>query len=289
MRTYVGFTMASAMLALLCSGCMVPKEKYDEALAACRRANEAQNETQERLRAARAENDQLKSELDQSRASLAFKQAEVDRLENQNATLASDLAKLQELYKRSQQGEVPMPVGPIVLLPAPVDQALRQFAAENPELVEYLPEYGMVKFKSDFTFEKGEDQLSASAITALNKLTVILNSEAARKFNLYVAGHTDDIPIKKPDTLRRHPTNWYLSVHRSVEVQKQLVKGGLTPSRIGVMGFGEYHPIAPNAPGQKGNQLNRRVEIWVVPPDRFLTSSNVQASSAVSVEENTGK
>jgi len=67
----------------------------------------------------------------------------------------------------------------------------------------------------------------------------------------------------------------YLSVHRAVAIKKVMEKAGLAAARIGVMGFGEYHPIAPNKSSggkNRGNQANRRVEIWIVPPNRFLTS-----------------
>ena len=78
--------------------------------------------------------------------------------------------------------------------------------------------------------------------------------------------------ILKPDTIQRHPDNWYLSVHRSVAVQEVLTGAGLAPQRVGLMGFSEYHPVAANASGKGGNQANRRVELWIVPPDRFITS-----------------
>ena len=140
----------------------------------------------------------------------------------------------------------------------------------------------MVKFKADFTFDKGSDDVSAEAASALDKLVDILNSSAAKDFNVYVAGHTDDIPIKKPETLRRHPTNWYLSAHRAVEVQSVLEKQGLAPQRIGVMGFSEYHPVEANAAGQKGSAKNRRVEIWIVPPGKFLTEATTTPAPAPS-------
>jgi len=165
-----------------------------------------------------------------------------------------------------------LPEGP--LLPPTLDKALRDFAAAHPELLTYLPKYGMIKLNADLTFEKGSDDLStlsAQAKEALKKFVEIINSDAAAKFNVYIAGHTDDIPIAKPETKRRHPTNWYLSVHRAVSVLKELGRDGLTDSRMGAMGFGEYHPVAPNAPGNKGNVANRRVEIWIVSPERFLT------------------
>jgi len=32
-----------------------------------------------------------------------------------------------------------------------------------------------------------------------------------------------------------------------------------------VRGFGEFRPIVPNRAGKKGNPLNRRVEIYIIP------------------------
>ncbi len=271
MRTYLAILLVIVAAAglLSASGC-VSKVEYDKARALCRRANEELRKSQETLQAAQDEKAAMSARLANSDRTLAAKQKEIALLEEKGSNLQESLDKLKALYDKARQTDVPPPIGSIVVLPAPVDKALRGFAKMNPELVEYLPQYGMVKFKSDFTFDKGSDDVSDEAIKALGKLVEILNGEAASIFHVYVAGHTDDIPIRKPATLRRHPTNWYLSVHRAVEVQKELVKANLAPGRIGAMGFGEYHPIEPNKPGKKGNVKNRRVEIWIVPPDRFL-------------------
>ena len=114
-------------------------------------------------------------------------------------------------------------------------------------------------------------RLKPDAFDALKRLAAIMDSPSASRLNIFVAGHTDNIPISKPETLRRHPNNLYLSLHRAVEVQKVLVDAGVAPGRIGVMGFGEHHPVEPNA-GKGGNVANRRVEIWLVAPDKFLTT-----------------
>ena len=146
---------------------------------------------------------------------------------------------------------------------------MKEFAEANPNIVEFDGKNGMVKFKSDLTFPPGSAQVNPGAAATLAKLVNILNADAAKTFAIYIAGHTDDIPIGK--SYKRHPTNWYLSAHRAVGVQKSLVKAGMDPRRVVVMGFGEYHPIMPNKPDKKGNPKNRRVEIWVVPAGSFLT------------------
>jgi len=273
MKTYWAITpAAAALLGVILTGGCVSLDKYNELRALNTRANEELQKTKSALQQTQAERDTLAGQLSDRDALLKAKQSEIDLLDSNYTKLQGDFAKLDALYKKLLADEqLPLPIGPI--LPQPVDRALRAFAKDNPELVEYLPRFGMVKFKSDFTFDKGSDDVSAGAADALGKLVDILNAQAAAEFHVYVAGHTDDIPIKRASTRRRHPTNWYLSVHRAVEVQKVLVKAGLEPARICAMGFGEYHPVAPNKPNKKGNPKNRRVEIWIVPPGRFLTQA----------------
>jgi chemotaxis protein MotB len=43
-----------------------------------------------------------------------------------------------------------------------------------------------------------------------------------------------------------------------------MVKNGIESTRLSVRGFGEFRPIAPNAPDKKGNAANRRVEMFIV-------------------------
>ena len=272
MRSFVATAVATTMLAglLLAGGC-VAKEKYDKAVAMMRNANEQLENSQQALRDAREDNSELQEQLGDCDAALQSKSDEVALLEKSKDELSAEFAKLQALYEKLSQGDKPVDLPPFPL-PAKVDQALKAFAAANPGLLDYLPQYGMVKLKSDLTFAVGSHMVRPAAQDALKKLVAIVNSPEASSFNVYVAGHTDDIPIVKETTKRMHPNNWYLSVHRAVAVEQVLTTAGLKPERIGAMGFGEYHPVAPNAAGHKGNRLNRRVEIWLVPPDRFLTA-----------------
>jgi chemotaxis protein MotB len=92
-----------------------------------------------------------------------------------------------------------------------------------------------------------------------------MNSEQGKQFDLLIAGHTDDVPIKKAATRAKHPTNWHLSVHRSISVLNIMTSNGIAPKRVSVRGFGEYRPIAENKAKQGGNVANRRVEVFIVP------------------------
>ena len=131
-------------------------------------------------------------------------------------------------------------------------------------MVTYDPSKGIVKFKSDLLFERGSDVVAPAAVDAVVSLCQILASEQAKQFDIIIAGHTDDIPIGKPETRRKHPTNWHLSAHRAISVLNIMEKNNIDSGRLSARGFGEYRPVAPNKPNKKGNAQNRRVEIYIV-------------------------
>ena len=162
------------------------------------------------------------------------------------------IAKLQENLVRGVQ------------LPVELSTLLEDFAKQH-DMVTYDADRGIVKFKSDLLFEKGSDQVRPEAVEAVKALCQILNSEQAKDFDVIIAGHTDDIPIGRPATRAKHPTNWHLSAHRAISVLNVMKNNNVDPKRMSVRGFGEYRPVAPNKPNKGGNPQNRRVEIYIVP------------------------
>ncbi len=256
------------------TGC-VPKDKFDKLYSAWQRSQERLQKAETDLEDIKAQNQQLGEELATCQASLALQNKIVDNLKTANAKWRDDFAELNEKYKKAAGRDVTV-IGPkIDILPIKVDTALRALVKENPDLMEYLPKYGMIKLKADLTFDKGSVIIKPAATAALGKLAEIVNTGEAKTFHVYVAGHTDDIPLVNRATISAHGSNWGLSLHRAGAVVKVLALGGVTQRRLGALGFSKYHPVAPNAPGNKGNPLNRRVEIWIVPTDRFLTASGV--------------
>lgn len=279
MKLNVAAPLAITVLAgmLFSVGGCVSKAEYDKLNAMNRRANELRAEAEAKAKQLEAENQSLQEAMAQRDRELAALQKQVDLLEQARADLQKALA--------DAKGGIVVRAEPLTALPEDLNQELIDLAKQYGDLIEYYPELGMVKLKSDLTFAKGSDEVSAQAKEALAKFVDIINSATARRFNVYVAGHTDNIPIQKPDTRQRHPTNWYLSVHRAVAVQEVLADEGLAPERIAAMGFSEYHPIAPNASNKGGNSANRRVELWIVPPGRFLTVDRGSAGPAVPTEK----
>lgn len=229
----------------------------------------------ERLEKSEQENARLKTEYGLTENEFNLKQrqmvaqsGEITRLKAHNARLKDGAIELQKIINELQSATLSGRP-----LPPALNSALQSFADANPQIAEFDPEIGMVKFKSDLTFRPGSDKVQGKAVGMLKKLVGILNSYEGKRFAVYVVGHTDDVPIGR--SRKMHPTNWYLSAHRAVGVQQVLQSAGLSGNRIAVVGFGEYHPVAPNATsktGKKtGSRANRRVEIWIVSPGPFLT------------------
>jgi chemotaxis protein MotB len=223
-----------------------------------------QNSTQQkRIDELQAELSANMLRLEQLKQQLAAAQQkggiEVETLQQQIAALEQDLAKKQELIASMQQKLL---LGGSVL-PVEVSTMLEDFAKQY-DMVTYDSSRGIVKFKSDLLFEKGSDTVAASAVEAVKSLCGIMNSEEAKKFDIIIAGHTDDIPILKPETRAKHPTNWHLSAHRAIAVLNVMTNNKIEPKRTSVRGFGEFRPVVENRPNNKGNPQNRRVEIYIV-------------------------
>ena len=272
--TIIACAVAAAGL-LATGGC---NTDLAEALAANRRLKAMNEKLVAAEKQLKGQNDALASDLAAKEGQLTAAESRYLEMQNKNSLLAGDFAKLKGLYEEIKGRPQTITFGGAAL-PAGVDKKLKELAAQHADLITYLPEYGMVKLKSDPTFEKGSDDVKPSAAGALQAFTRIVNDPAVANYSIYIAGHTDDMRIALEATRRKHPTNWYLSVHRAVAVQQALKEAGVAEPRLCAMGFGEWHPAEPNMPGKKGNPANRRVELWIVPPDRgFVTPSGAAAA-----------
>lgn len=225
----------------------------------------AQNRIQQgrisELEANLAECDGNLQQKTQDLANLSGKlEAGVDAKDAIIAALQADIEKKKAMIAQMQnqllEGGQPLP---------PEMNILLQEFAKSSDMIDFDAATGMLKFKSDLLFASGSDEVQAGAVESIKALADIMNSEEAKQFDLVIVGHTDDMPIKKAETLRNHPTNWHLSVHRSISVEQLLNKDGIAPERIAVKGYGEYRPVEPNQPNKKGNPVNRRVEIFIIP------------------------
>lgn len=226
-----------------------------------RRSRERITELESDLQTARDDSIRIQGELTSQQA-LNWKMQQEAQLQR------ADFAKLSE--ELDAMAERAGRTGP---LPEELDAMLTVLAEANGELLGYDPLKGRVRLKSDVTFPAGSDRVKPLARNALDALAQICSSELAQDCQVLIVGHTDDQPIVHSKA--SHPTNWHLSVHRAIAVMAVLKKSMPGP-RLAVMGFGEFKPIADNAPNNQGNPLNRRVEIFIVPRDIEVPSAGLK-------------
>lgn len=206
----------------------------------------------------RTRNASLERELGTSNALTTNLRKENDLLEQLRKTAE---AALGDMARRQTFGDIQI-TGP--KLPESLHTALKQFANDHPTSVVYDETRGTVKWKSDLLFAVGSDVVKGSSKASLRGFTDIIKSAAGADFEVIVVGHTDATPIVQAATKAKHPTNWHLSAHRAIAVAFVLTQNGYPVQRVGVMGMGEYRPIADNSTPAGASQ-NRRVEIYIVP------------------------
>jgi len=79
-----------------------------------------------------------------------------------------------------------------------------------------------------------------------------------------VAGYTDNRSISGGP----YPNNWALSAARAGTVVVRMTDEGVSPRRIILLGYGQYHPVASNTTAS-GRAENRRVNIVVRPTSKL--------------------
>ena len=241
---------------LILTGC-VGEQQYNDLKIQNDTQRKRISELESQIQTSALKLNQMKNQLgtDQDRDGI-----EQNALHQTIMILEEDLMKKRELIAAMQQQLLYGGAS----LPVELSAMLEDFANRE-EMVTYDSSRGIVKFKSDLLFEPGSDTVAPSAANAVGALCRILASAQGQKFDIIIAGHTDDVRIGKPATRAKHPTNWHLSAHRAISVLNVMSKNKIPPSRLSIRGFGEYRPMAPNKAGKKGNPQNRRVEIYIVP------------------------
>ncbi len=113
-----------------------------------------------------------------------------------------------------------------------------------------------VTLGSDVLFESGKAYLQPGARDKLRQLADVLNRYP--RTSVGIVGHTDSRGSDE--------SNYDLSQRRAQAVADELAANGVSRNRITTRGEGESRPVASNET-QEGRQMNRRVEISVVPDE----------------------
>jgi chemotaxis protein MotB len=237
---------------LLLSAC-VPQKQYDDLMTAYRSQEQS-------LLACQAELDSARSNESALRGQLTRASEELSALERFRDSQGGDLERLRQDYLALLKRLEDLRISP---LPESLNAALRALAERHPEILTFDEKRGLLRFNADFTFDLGDATLKSGAAALIRQLASILNSPDAAPFEIKVLGHTDNVPIGRPETRAKHPTNVHLSAHRAISVRDALIRDGITAGRIEVAGFGEFRPLVPNGP--RGAAENRRVEVFLTP------------------------
>ncbi|MEA1952587.1 MAG: OmpA family protein [Planctomycetota bacterium] len=251
--------LPAALIVLLVPaiGCMVPKAKY-AALETQSRALLEQNRAQlaeiENLNVhARNTEDQLRRTEENLAMLEETETLDRSRLENYKAE--------REEMQRQFSG---LTAGRGHLSPD-VSDRLVEISRRYPSLV-FDPQTGIAKLDTDILFDSGYDELKPGADELLSELAAALQTPQTADLKLMVVGHTDDHRMAKRPARDKFPTNFHLSTARAVAVAKTLTRHGISSDRMGVAGFAEHQPIAPNV-SPADRRKNRRVELFVLAPN----------------------
>ncbi len=121
-----------------------------------------------------------------------------------------------------------------------------------------------ISFQGAVFFAVGSADVKAESSRLISNLISVLLKEA-KDFNIYVEGHTDDVPIASGI----FHNNWELSSIRACRVLDAFVEAGFDIKKLTAIGFGDARPIVPNRDAN-GNSLpenqtqNRRVVVKVL-------------------------
>jgi chemotaxis protein MotB len=114
-----------------------------------------------------------------------------------------------------------------------------------------------IKVADPIGFDLGAADVKPELIATLYGISKIINRTPGTKIR--VEGHTDDTPIHTS----KYPSNWDLSADRALNVVKFFAEnGGIDPSSLSAVGYGEFRPLLPNTT-MENKKINRRIEIFV--------------------------
>ena len=291
-------TLTIAILPLLLLSACVSSSKFEEALAekdAMRESLEgAQDEigrnkakikkTEQELEAARMQNALAQEEINRNQQRLKITEQELEsakmRVEEIQNELMNLEARKQALQRNLSESQAQM-------------ATLRNIEAETKRRNEIYAQFVnrlqtmidggqltvsieqgriVINLPNNVLFKSGSANLNPEGKEALGQIAAVLSQFSDRRFQ--IEGHTDNRPIKSA----RFPSNWELSTSRALTVVHLLTDMDVIPENISAAGFGEFRPRAENET-EEGRQLNRRIEIIMLPNLDILSSELPKVAS----------
>ncbi len=140
----------------------------------------------------------------------------------------------------------------------------------------------VIRIDEKGSFPSGAAVLKAGFEPVMEKITEAVNVSVGE---VYVAGHTDNIPIST-DWYR---SNWELSASRSVTVAHFMLSNKETnPERIIIQGYADTRPLVDNNSAEN-RAKNRRVEIVIAQDDPTLGLKAEELSDMIQTDNLTDK
>jgi chemotaxis protein MotB len=249
--------LVAALAALVVVGC-VGRGKYNEVVQERDRLSAQLDRAKATTQSLDRERVALMEQLEDLRQKRAGLESNVERLRRTEAELSTAL-KQSETQLAERNEELAALRGTYTEL---VEELEAEVAAGQIQ-IEQLREGLRLNVAQDILFASGSTQLNAGGREVLTKVAVQLEK---LPHYVEVQGHTDNVPVKRNS---RFPSNWELAAERAAEVVRLFAAEGVDPTRMRVVSFGEFHPVASNATPE-GRLKNRRIEIRLEPvgPDR---------------------
>jgi outer membrane protein OmpA-like peptidoglycan-associated protein len=114
-----------------------------------------------------------------------------------------------------------------------------------------------ITLKGDISFDLNADVVRPGLYAELDRIAKIMIKYP--QTDILVEGHSD--------STGSDAYSQQLSERRAASVKNSLVRRGVAPHRINILGHGERRPVATNTTAE-GRRMNRRVEIGISPAAR---------------------
>ncbi|MBI5511474.1 MAG: OmpA family protein [Deltaproteobacteria bacterium] len=174
---------------------------------------------------------------------------ERERLESEQKNMAKEVDELKRMRAAAEKrnAEYQTLIGKLAKM---IDAGTLQVKVRNGRM--------LVQLSSDVVFPPGGTKIKPEGKEAFQQIADAIKQFPDRKFQ--VIGHSDSTPIRT----ERFPSNWELSMARSLEVVKLLIEAGVPPTMLSAAGAAEFDPLGANDT-EENKAMNRRVELVFVP------------------------
>jgi len=199
------------------------------------------------IRSLEAQVDDLQKENEQLRDGQGIEAKRLTQAERELLALKEDRdRKLSELEEARRE----------------LEKSLAGELGDSQTTVEMTDRGLVLTFVAEVFFDSGKAEIKKMAEPTLKKVADVINTNVPELL-IAIEGHTDNDPIKHSGW----KSNWELASARALAVTHYFIdKGGVDPTRLSANSYGEYSPLADNK-DKKGRQLNRRVEVVILPPN----------------------